>query len=67
MTITQLPIPCPRDDQEAHALLAIYAVILGGWMAALIVQAVREKDGRLLWALVKYLAAKLKAKARDKG
>jgi len=67
MTITQLPIPCPRDSQEAHALLAIYAVILGGLMAALIVQAIREKDGRLLLALVKYLAAMLAAKLKDQG
>ena len=67
MTITQLPIPYPRDDQEALALMTIYAVILGGWMAALIVQAVRERDGRLLLALVKYLAARLMTKSRDKG
>jgi len=47
--------------------MTIYAVILGGWMAALIVQAVRERDGRLLLALVKYLAARLMTKSRDKG
>jgi len=42
-------------------------VILGGLMAALIVQAIREKDGRLLLALVKYLAAMLAAKLKDQG
>ena len=47
--------------------MAFYAVILGGWMAVQIVQAVREKDVRLLLSLVKYLAAKLKAKPKDKG
>jgi hypothetical protein len=67
MTTAQLPVPYPRDDHEAHALMAIYAVVLGGWMAVLIVQAVREKDVRLLLALVKYLAAKFKAKPKDKG
>jgi hypothetical protein len=67
MTTAQLPIPYPRDDHEAHALMAFYAVILGGWMAVQIVQAVREKDVRLLLSLVKYLAAKLKAKPKDKG
>jgi hypothetical protein len=36
-------------------------------MAVLIVQAVREKDVRFLMALVKYLAAKFKAKSQDKG
>jgi len=67
MTTAQLPIPYPRDDHEAHALMAFYAVILGGWMAVQIVQAVREKDVRLLLSLVKYLTAKLKAKPKDKG
>lgn len=67
MTTAQLPVPYPRDDHEAHALMAFYAVILGGWMAVLIVQAVREKDVRSLMALVKYLAAKFKAKPKDKG
>ena len=67
MTTAQLPVPYPRDDHEAHALMAIYAVILGGWMAVQIVQAVREKDVRLLLSLVKYLAAKFKAKPKDKG
>jgi len=67
MTTAQLPIPYPRDDHEAHALMAFYAVILCGWMAVQIVQAVREKDVRLLLSLVKYLAAKLKAKPKDKG
>jgi hypothetical protein len=67
MTIAQLPVPYPRDDHEAHALMAIYAVVLGGWMAVLIVQAVREKDVRFLLALARFLAAKLKAKPKDKG
>jgi len=47
--------------------MAIYAVVLGGWMAVLIVQAVREKDVRFLLALARFLAAKLKAKPKDKG
>jgi hypothetical protein len=67
MTTAQLPVPYPRDDHEAHALMAIYAVILGGWMAVQIVQVVREKDVRLLLSLVKSLAAKLKAKPKDRG
>jgi len=67
MTITQLPISYPRNDREAHALIVVYVVIMCGWMAALIVQAVRENDGGLLLALAKYLAARLAARVKGQG
>jgi hypothetical protein len=55
MPTSELPVPYPRNEQEAHTLMLMYVVWACSCLAVLIVQAIREDDIGFMLALLRYL------------
>jgi hypothetical protein len=61
------PIPYPRNEYEACAAAAIFALFWGGGLAVLMVRECNRHDLRCLLACAKYLARRLRARWTGKG
>jgi len=67
MPTSELPVPYPRDERQAHLLLVLYVAWACCCLGVLIVQTIRENDIGFMLALLRYLRRRRRMrKLKDK-